>query len=162
MTEPSPRVPSCVWRISEAVVLALDERLGQPVDSYVNGAQTWLREDGPGDEVVEWRLHPVAGFARPAGVGTHELFESVALAVGTGGAPAAPPERLWEGLEAFVPYEDEAAEIEPMRLAEICTAVLGLAPDASGMVHHEPIGAAWEQAQGRFSIVEALFEQLGA
>jgi hypothetical protein len=155
------RVPACVWRVSDDVVVALDRQLGQPVDSYVNGAQTWLREDGPGGQMVEWRLHPVAGFARPDGAGTHELFEVVALAIGTGATPIATPEQLWEGLEAFVAYEEEATEIEPMRLAEICTAVLGIAPDASGMVDHEPIGVAWEQAEGRHSIIDALFEQLG-
>jgi hypothetical protein len=161
MTSGSTRVPSCVWRISDAVVVALDERLGQPVDSYVNGAQTWLREDGPAGEMLEWRLHPVAGFARPAGTGTHELFEVVALALGTGAPAPAEPSALWGGLEAFVAYTDEATEIEPMRLAEICTAVLGIAPDASGMVDHEPIGVAWEQAEGRHSVIDALFEQLG-
>ena len=157
----SPRVPSCVWRISPALVVALDERLGEPVDAYVNGAQTWLREDGPGGEMLEWRLHPVAGVTRPDGVGTHDLFESVALAVGTGVEPVAAPDRLWDGLEAFVAYDDEAGDIEPMRLAEVCTAVLGIAPDASGMVEHEPIGVAWELAEGRHSIMDALFEQLG-
>lgn len=150
----------CVWRISAELVLALDERLGQPVDSYVNGAQTWLREDGPGAEMLEWRLHPVAGFVRPADVGTHELFEVVALALGTGGVPPAAPEALWDGLEAFPAYADEAADVEPMRLAEVCTSILGLPPEASGMVDHEPIGAAWELAEGRSSIVDALFKQL--
>lgn len=161
MTDGSTRVPSCVWRISDALVVALDERLGEPVDAYVNGAQTWLREDGPGGQMIEWRLHPVPGFRRPEGVGTHELFESVALALGTGATPAVTPDRLWEGLEAFVAYEDEASELEPMGLAEVCTTVLGLAPDASGMVEHEQISAAWEQAGGQHSIVDAIFEQLG-
>jgi hypothetical protein len=156
------RVPACVWRISAELVVALDAALGEPVDAYVNGSQTWLREDGPGGEVVEWRLHPVAGFQRPEGVGTHELFATVALALGTGAAPPAPPEALWEGLEAFPAHPEEAAELEPMRLAEACTAVLGLAPDASGMVDHEPIGDAWERAAGEASIIDALFDQLGA
>lgn len=154
------RVPACVWRISDDLVVALDARLGQPVDSYVNGSQTWLREDGPGGATIEWRLHPVAGFERPPDVGTHELFEVVALALGTGATPPAPPGRLWEGLEAFPAYADEAADLEPMRLAEVCTAVLGLAPDGSGMVDHEPIGEMWERAGGGSSIVDALFEQL--
>jgi hypothetical protein len=112
--------------------------------------------------MIEWRLHPVAGFRRPDDVGTHELFEVVALALGTGATPVAPPERLWDGLEAFPAYPDEAAELEPMRLAEVCTAVLGLAPDASGMVDHEPIGEAWERAAGAASVIDSLFEQLGA
>jgi hypothetical protein len=149
-----------VWRISDALLVALDARLGPPVDSYVNGSQTWLREDGPGGEMIEWRLHPVAGFAPPPGVGTHELFEVVALALGTGGAPPLPAARLWDGLEAFPAYADEAADLEPMRLAEVCTGVLGLAPDGSGMVDHEPIGEAWERAAGGTSIVDALFAQL--
>lgn len=153
-------LPCCVWRISAELVVALDGRFGEPVDAYVNGAQTWLREDGPNGEVIEWRLHPVAGFRRPASIGTHELFATVALAVGTDAPPPAPPEALWDGLEAFPAYDD-GAELEPMRLAELCTTVLGLAPDASGLVDHEPIGAAWEQAGGDHSILAAIFEQLG-
>ncbi|MEA2717185.1 MAG: hypothetical protein QOI99_1502, partial [Actinomycetota bacterium] len=31
------RVPTCVWTVSDALVLALDERFGPPVDAYVNG-----------------------------------------------------------------------------------------------------------------------------
>jgi len=147
--------------MSDEVLVALDSRLGQPVDSYVNGAQTWLREDGPGGEMLEWRLHPVAGFRQPTEVGTHELFETVALALGTGSTPVAAAHELWEGLEAFPAYADEASAVEPMRLAEVCTEVLGLVPDASGMIDHEPISAAWEAADGNHSIVAAIFEQLG-
>lgn len=153
-------MPCCVWRISDELVVALDGRLGEPVDAYVNGAQTWLREDGPNGEVLEWRLHPVAGFQRPPAIGTHELFNAVALATGTGATPPAPPQSLWDGLEAFPAYDD-GVELEPLQLAEICTTALGLAPDASGMVDHEPIAAAWEQAAGGHSIMSAIFEQLG-
>ena len=155
------RVPACVWRVSPELVVALDAALGEPVDSYVNGSQTWLREDGPAGQMIEWRLHPVAGFERPDGVGTHELFGAVALALGTGAAPPSPPEVLWEGLEAFPAYPDEASQLEPMRLAEVCTTVLGMPPDASGMVDHEPIGETWERSAGAASIIDALFEQLG-
>lgn len=151
----------CVWRISDELVVALDRQLGEPVDAYVNGSQTWLREDGPGGEMIEWRLHPVPRFSRPDGVGTYELFGAVALALGTSATPPAPPASLWEGLEAFPAYADEASDLEPMRLAELCTTVLGLAPDASGMADHEVIGEAWEQAAGDHSVIDALFEQLG-
>ena len=85
---------ACVWRISPALVVALDDRFGPPVDAYVNGSQTWLRDDGPGGSTIEWRLHPVAGFERPADVGTYELFEVVALAAATGADPPAAPESL--------------------------------------------------------------------
>jgi hypothetical protein len=154
-------LPCCVWRISTELVVALDNQFGEPVDAYVNGSQTWLREDGPNGEMLEWRLHPVARFARPEGVGTFELFGAVALALGTGATPPAAPEELWGGLEAFPAYRDEGTELEPMRLAEVCTTVLGLAPDASGMVDHDPIGDTWERSAGEHSIIDALFEQLG-
>ena len=158
------RVPACVWRISPELVVALDASFGDPVDAYVNGSQTWLRDDGPGGITLEWRLHPVPGYERPAGIGTYEVFGAVALAVSTGATPPAPPEQLWEGLEAFPAYvaEGDGDAPEPAVLAAACTAALGLAPDASGVVDHEPIGAMWEAAGGRTSILEALFEQLGA
>lgn len=149
-----------MWRISPALVVALDDRFGPPVDAYVNGSQTWLRDDGPGGSAIEWRLHPVAGFERPAEVGTHDLFEVVALAVATGAEPPAPPEALWDGLEAFPADPEEGGEVEPARLAELCTTVLGIAPDASGMIDHDAIGDAWERAGRRFSIIDACFEQL--
>ena len=43
------RTATCVWRVDAALVLALDERLGPPVDSYLNGSQTWLADVGPGE-----------------------------------------------------------------------------------------------------------------
>ena len=54
------RTASAVWRSSPELVLALDEHFGPPVDSYVNGSQTWLLDNGPGGAALEWRLHPVA------------------------------------------------------------------------------------------------------
>ncbi|MBV9042107.1 MAG: hypothetical protein JOZ68_13960, partial [Acidimicrobiia bacterium] len=93
--------PTCVWRISPAVVLALQDRFGDPVDAYVNGSQVWLRDDGPDELVFEWRLHPVAGYERPKGVATEELFSKAALAFATDEAAPAPLTDLWEGLECF-------------------------------------------------------------
>ena len=156
---PMERVPACVWRISRELVIALDGHFGEPVDAYVNGAQTWLRDDGPNGETIEWRLHPVPGYVRPPEVGTYEVFGAVALALGTGATPPAQPEQLWEGLEAFPAYADE---IEPAGLASVVTEALGIAPDGSGVVDHEPIGSAWEAAGGGLSIMDALFQQLGA
>ena len=48
-----------------------------------------------------------------------------------------------------------------MRLAEVCTTALGLAPDASGMVDHEPIGDDVGAGRRAASIIDALFDQLG-
>lgn len=151
-----------MWRISPALVVALDDCFGPPVDAYVNGSQTWLRDDGPGGSTIEWRLHPVAGFERPADIGTYELFEVVALAVGTGAEPPAAPESLWDGLEAFPADPDEGSELEPARLVEACAAALGLAPDASGMIDHDAIGDAWERSGRQVSIIQACLDQLGA
>src|SRR5437773_3859540 len=108
------RTASCVWRATPAVIAALDERFGEPVDAYVNGSQVWLREDGPGGVTLEWRLHPVAGYRRPEGVDTYDVFPGTALALATGGRPPAEVTGLWEGLEAFAAYGDE---VEPATLA---------------------------------------------
>lgn len=156
---PGELVPTCVWRISPALVVAIDERFGEPVDAYVNGSQTWLRDDGPGGIAIEWRLHPVAGYEKPDDVDVHELFSSVALAVATGEEPVATPETLWDGLEAFPAYADE---VEPAPLATALEAALGIEPDGSGLVDHEAIADEWERTRGRTSIVDALLQQLRA
>lgn len=150
-------VPTCVWRATPELVLALDGRFGPPVDAYVNGSQVWLRDDGPGGATLEWRLHPVAGFRRPPAVDTYELFETVADALATGEGPPAPLERLWDGLEAFAAYDEE---VEPATLAAACTDALGLAPDAAGVADHDRIGEDWERSGRAVSIVDALLSQL--
>ncbi|HMC52742.1 MAG TPA: hypothetical protein VKI64_08290 [Acidimicrobiales bacterium] len=154
---PPALVPTCVWRARPEVVVALDERFGEPVDCYVNGSQVWLREDGPGGVVLEWRLHPVARYRRPASLDTYEVFSSVALAIARGERPAAPLDELWEGLEAFPAYRDEA---EPAPLAAAATDALGIPPDACGLVDHVAVGDAWERSRGGVSIVDALLRQL--
>lgn len=129
------------------------------MDAYVNGSQTWLRDDGPGALPLEWRLHPVAGFRRPASVESHyDLFSAVALAIATHTAPPADPAELWDGLEAYAAYGDE---VEPAPLAAACHAALGIPADASGLVDHERIADAWEAAGGSVSIVDALLAELG-
>jgi hypothetical protein len=151
-------VPTCVWRATPDLVVALDDRFGEPVDAYVNGSQVWLRDDGPGGLTLEWRLHPVPGFERPPTTTTYELFPSVALAVARGETPAAPVEALWDGLEVFAAYGDE---VEPVNLAAAATEALGIAPDAAGLADHEQIGDEWERSGGQISVVGALLEQLG-
>ncbi|MDP8975966.1 MAG: hypothetical protein M3N28_06310 [Actinomycetota bacterium] len=150
-------VPTCVWRASPQVLVALDDRFGEPVDAYVNGSQVWMRDDGPGGMALEWRLHPVAGFRRPAGVDTYQLFSVVALALANGDAPPAPLEQLWDGLEAFAAYADET---EPSLLRSAVADALGLPPDACGLADHTAIGDQWERSRGAVSIVDALLAQL--
>src|SRR5512138_302058 len=86
---PPMRTASAVWRSSPELVLVLDERLGPPVDSYVNGSQTWLRDDGPGGVTLEWRLHPVAAYRAPAGLSHYDLWERVVSQLRAGGDPGA-------------------------------------------------------------------------
>lgn len=161
---------TAVWRITPAVVRALDGALGPPVDSYVNGTQTWLTDDGPGDVTLEWRLHPVAGYRPPPRLSHYDLWELVvdqldaardpsALAFGgDGGEPELRPlTSLWDGLEVFSAYGDE---IEPATLAAAGTTRLGIAPDASGLVDHRRIGDAWEHARGSVSIFAMLLDEL--
>ena len=151
--------PTCVWRISPALVLALQDRFGDPLDAYVNGSQVWLRDDGPGGVTLEWRLHPVAGYQRPEGVETHDVFTATSYALAEGTDPSVPADQLWDGLEAFAAY---ANEVEPATLAAAAAEALGIAPDACGVADHLKIGDEWEKSGGRTSIVGALFRQLSS
>jgi hypothetical protein len=159
---------SAVWRIADELVLALDDRLGLPVDSYVNGTQTWLTDDGPAGVTIEWRLHPVAGFRTPDGLSHYDLWTEVVdqLRAGRDGAalvfgasPARPLTSLWDGLEAFSAYGDD---LEPATLARAASVALGRSPDASGLVDHGRIGDEWERARGEISIVGLLLDELRA
>jgi hypothetical protein len=168
------RVPTAVWKLTPELVVALDEHLGPPVDSYLNGSQTWLvgdDADGAGGErpdgavVLEFRLHPVSGYRIPAGCSHYDVWEAVVTQLTQGtdaqalrlGSEVRPLAGLWDGLEAFPAYGDE---IEPARLAALATSLLGRAPDRSGLVDHEAIGDAWERAKGNVSIIALLVDQL--
>jgi hypothetical protein len=153
------RTPTCVWRISPDLIVRLDERFGDPVDAYVNGSQTWLLENGPGEVMLEWRLHPIAGYQRPAGMATEEVFPRVARALFAGEAPPVPLASLWDGLEAFPAYGDE---VEPAPLRAAVVEALGLDPDACGLADHDAIGDEWERTGGRVSVIDALMGQLSA
>jgi hypothetical protein len=154
--------PTCVWPITPELVVALDERFGEPVDAYVNGSQVWLRDDGPAGVTLEWRLHPVAGYTRPPGLATDELFGTVALAIATGDEPPAPPGQLWDGLEAFPAYRDEGNGVDPEQLAAAATDTLGIPPYACGRVNHTPIADEWERSGRQISIIDALLGQLAS
>lgn len=161
----SQRVATTVWVIAPELLLALDEHLGTPVDSYLNGSQTWL-SPAPGNAEVEleWRLHPVAGYRLPKGLSHYDLWEQVVQQLSAGTDAAAlqlgdevrPVTSLWDGLECYAPFDD----VEPATLAQMATDALGRSPDRTGMVDHDAIGDAWERANGEVSIVALLIEQL--
>jgi hypothetical protein len=160
------RNASAVWRITPALVLALDEHLGMPVDSYVNGTQTWLTEVNP-DTTLEWRLHPAAGYRTPTGLSHYDVWEQAvaALAVGSSedgldlGGERRTLRSLWDGLECFVAIGDD---VEPATLTRAIARVVPLPPDAAGLVDHGRIGTEWEQSNGNVSIVEMLLAELRA
>ena len=151
-------VSSAIWLIGPQLVVALDDRFGEPTDTYVNGSQVWLRDDGPDGLTIEWRLHPVAGYVKPTGVPTSDVFGRVALALAQDGAQAAEPLTLWDGLEAFPAFYDE---IPVDVLRGVVVRSLGVAPFAVGEVDHEQIGDAWERDEGRRSVIDDLRTQLG-
>lgn len=150
-------VATCVWRTTPALIVALDERFGEPVDAYVNGSQVWLRDDGPEAITLEWRLHPVAGYRCPAPFNTYDIFPSTALALAQGADPVKPVDQLWDGLEAFVAFDEK---LEPLILSRSVTEALGISPDGFGLVDHEAVGDLWEENEGKLSIIDALLEQL--
>ena len=76
---PRQLTSTCVWRLTPALVMALAERFGDPVDAYVNGSQTWLRDDGPGEIAIEWRLHPVAGYHKPDDIDVAQLYDDFTM-----------------------------------------------------------------------------------
>ena len=117
------RTATCVWRVDAALVLALDEHLGPPVDSYLNGSQTWITDDGPGGIGLEWRLHPVAGYRLPRDLSHYDLWEQIVGALSAGADPDAltlgsEPRTLrsvWDGLECYAAYGDD---LEPAPLVQ--------------------------------------------
>jgi hypothetical protein len=157
-------VATTVWTIDPGLVLALDERLGPPVDSYLNGSQTWLVDDVDG-MTLEFRLHPVASYSPPRGVSHDDVWEAVVTQISNSADPHAlrlgedvrPLTSLWDGLECFAAYGDD---VEPARLAASATSLLGVRPQRQGLVDHEAIGDAWERTRGKVSIVALLLEQL--
>jgi hypothetical protein len=161
----SPTSPAAVWPISAPLVLALDDRLGLPLDGYVNGTQTWLTEDAIGTATLEWRLHPVGGYTPPQGLSHHDLWDVVLTGLHGGASPDALPlgaehrslSSLWEGLECFPAYEDE---VEPAMLARVAHELLGVAPQAAGLVDHERVGEEWTRSNGARSLMGMLLEEL--
>ena len=144
------------------LVNTLDAQLGTPVDSYVNGSQTWFSGE---EQTLEWRLHPVAAFALPEGLSHYDLWERVVDALASGGnagalvlgAETRPLTSLWDGLECFPAYGDD---LEPATLAGRATEILGTAPGLCGLVDHERVGDAWESSHGEVSIIQLLTDQL--
>ncbi len=158
---------AALWRIDAALILALDEGVGPPVDSYVNGSQTWLVDVGPPDTTLEFRLHPVAGYSGPTGLSHYDLWETVVAALSSGADPSALTlgdetrslTDLWDGLEVFEAYE---ADLEPAQIASSARASIGREPDRAGLVDHAASGTAWDHSGRSISLFDLLEDQLKA
>ncbi|MFZ4516062.1 MAG: hypothetical protein ACOYN3_07100 [Acidimicrobiia bacterium] len=159
---------TCVWAITPELILAIDDTLGPPVDSYVNGSQTWFTDEvALGGITLEWRLHPAAGFRPIQGLATDDRWETTVRALDSGtdadalalGNETRSLLSLWDGLECFVAYDDDC---EPVPLAQTAGARIGIPPTASGIVDHDVIGDAWERTQGKISVTELLMRALDA
>jgi hypothetical protein len=157
-------VPTCVYRVDADLVEQLDAALGPPLDSYVRGWQVWLEPNGPGGEVLEWRLHPPAGFLMPRGVNPHDLFDVVlqGLAERDDDFPAGRERRrltdVWEVLEVFPAYGDD---LLPAALVDAAAAALGgPRPQVAGYADHARLGDLWKGRRGDFSVGRALLDTL--
>ncbi len=156
---------AALWGIDAALILALDEGVGPPVDSYVNGSQTWLVDVGPPDTTLEFRLHPVAGYRGPVGMSHYDLWEAVVAALSAGADPTALTlgdetrslSDLWDGLEVFEAYE---ADLEPAQIASSARAAIGREPDTFGLVDHAASGTAWDHSGRSISLFTLLADQL--
>ena len=102
-----------LWTISPELVLAADEHLGPPVDSYVNGSQTWFEEIARDEDLtLEFRMHPVARYTTPKGLSHYDVWETIVGHLSLGGDPHAirlgdevrPLTAVWDGLECYAAY----------------------------------------------------------
>jgi hypothetical protein len=157
------RTATTVWKLSPELI-SPRRRLGLPVDSYVNGSQTWLTEVAD-DHHPRMAAPPVGGYRTPKPLSHYDVWEAVTDGLRAGTDPHAlrlgdetrPITSLWDGLECFAAYGDD---VEPQRLAALATGLLAIPPDGIGLVDHESIGDAWEAQHGNVSIVALLLEQL--
>ena len=123
-------IATALWWMTPELLTAIDRELGAPVDSYVNGSQTWFTGD---EETLEWRLHPVAAFTLPAGLSHYDLWERVVDEITAGrsaealqlGDETRPLTAIWDGLECFPAYGDD---LEPATLSRRASELVGIAP----------------------------------
>ena len=76
-------VPTCVWRATAELVVALDKRFGEPIDAYVNGSQVWLRRTG-GPRHHRVAAPPRRRLLRRPGLSNGRCSPAVALALARG------------------------------------------------------------------------------
>lgn len=158
------RDPTCLFRVDRELIEALDGRFGPPLDSYVMGWQVWLEPAGDEDVVLEYRLHPPAGFSLPEDLHPEDLWDRVTGAIVReedppilGGEPRR-LEEIWVLLEAYPAFGDP---VEPEQVRAWAEEALGRPALVAGYVDHRRLGKRWERRPGRFDLPGALLEELG-
>ena len=116
----------------------------RPVDSYLNGSQTWITDDGPGGMSARMAAAPGRGVPpargpvalRPLGAGGRARSRRASIADAlTLGTEHRTLRSMWDGLECFAAYGDD---LEPAPLAQAATEALERAPDAVGSRRPRP------------------------
>jgi hypothetical protein len=161
--------PVAIFDVDLDLVRALESAFGPPIDSYLMGWQVWLVEveQAGREEAVEleYRLHPPAGFAQPARLSHHDLWDEVMVQVADDRHPFELGEEtrelssLWTLLEVFPAFGEEVTPDEVRAWSE---AALGRPATAWGEVDHERLGGAWKRRGHALDLPKALREALGA
>ena len=166
-TSPYPAevlIATALWWMTPELVGALDRRLGTPVDSYVNGSQTWFTRRGADARVAAASGRRRSRCRRVCRTTTCGSAWSTSWPPGSnpdalalGQRDPRPLAALWDGLECFPAYGDD---LEPATLSRRATELLGIAPGLCGLVDHDKVADAWEATKGAVSIVRLLGDQL--
>lgn len=162
-----PTTPVAIVDVDRALLEALEEAFGPPIDSYLMGWQVWLvdTEIAGADVTLEYRLHPPAGFAQPHGLDHHDLWTEVIvqLADGDGEQLTLGDEqrRLTEVFDLLEVYPAFGEDLSARDVAGHVESSLGRAPRAAGDVDHERLGGRWKRQRHDFDLPNALRAALG-
>jgi len=161
-----PTSPVAVFDVDTALLEALEQAFGPPIDSYLRGWQVWIEPVDPdADDAVEleYRLHPPAGFTMPAGLNHHDLWDQVITKVADGatlfalGSETRDLADVWVLLEVFPAFADVMSSADVRATAE---QALGRTARADGDVDHERLGGRFKREGHEADIPAALLDAL--
>lgn len=160
-----PETPVAVFEVDHRLLQALEAAFGPPIDSYLRGWQVWIEPvDESADLELEYRLHPPGGFAQPAGIDHHDLWDRVIEQVVEGadelhlGQETRRLDEIWTLLEVFPAFGDE---VSAQKVREYAERALGRPAAAHGDVDHERLGGAFKRRGPDFDLPAVLRAELG-